>query len=195
HVQHREIRADEGAHQAGEGDRRHQEGADPGPLPGALQHRRKAVAARARQAHLGQRQGQGQHQAEGAQFGDHEAAPVLAAATGVEAAEPSPFHSPDFLSPSTTSLGMYFSSCLASTLLATNTPEALNSPWATTPWPSRNRSGSSPRKVAGTAVALSAMAKRTSPLASLITLPGWTRPPRRTVWPAGTCWARASLGT
>ena len=60
----------------------------------------------------GQGQGQGQHQAEGAQFGDHEAAPVLASATGFAGAawagaEPSPFcHSPDFLSASTTSLGM-----------------------------------------------------------------------------------------
>ena len=51
---------------------------------------------------------------------------------------------PDFFSASATSGGMYFSSCLARTLVAANTPSGRSRPSATTPWPSRNRSGNAP---------------------------------------------------
>src|SRR6185503_2478713 len=53
-------------------------------------------------------------------------------------------------SASTTSGGMYFSSCLASTSLATKVPFPFMEPIATTPWPSRNKAGSTPLKFAGT---------------------------------------------
>src|SRR5205814_10550338 len=43
-----------------------------------------------------------------------------------------------------TSGGMYFSSCLARTSSATNVPSVRMRPWATTPAPSRKRSGSTP---------------------------------------------------
>ena len=49
-----------------------------------------------------------------------------------------------------TSGGMYFSSCLASTSLAWNTPLASSAPFATTPCPSANRSGRMPVYSTGT---------------------------------------------
>src|SRR5581483_3025312 len=57
----------------------------------------------------------------------------------------SSFQWPCFFSASATSFGMYFSSCLASTVSALNTPDGSSAPAVTTPCPSRNRSGSTPR--------------------------------------------------
>ena len=54
-------------------------------------------------------------------------------------------HSPFFFKAAATSGGMYFSSCLASTLLAVKLPSAERLPSTTTPWPSRKRSGRTPR--------------------------------------------------
>src|SRR5439155_15399113 len=89
-----------------------------------------AGGADQRQRRLDQRQKEGQHQSEMAELGDHGVAPSC--------------QRPAFFRASTTSRGMYFSSCLASTSSARKPPSGPSRPSATTPWPSRNRSGSTP---------------------------------------------------
>src|SRR5262249_52896842 len=89
-----------------------------------------ARGAGERQNRLRQRQGQRQDEGEMAEFGDHCVVPSC--------------QRPDFFRASTTSFGMYFSSCLASTSAATKVLSVPSAPCATTPWPSRKRSGRMP---------------------------------------------------
>src|SRR5579872_3162213 len=93
---------------------------------------------------------------------------------------------PERFSASTTSGGIYRSSCLARTSLAVKVPSRLRVPSATTPWPSRNRSGSTPEYFTGTAFFPSVTVNWISRPRSRLTLPFSTNPPIRKVRPAGT---------
>src|SRR5689334_14588949 len=93
---------------------------------------------------------------------------------------------PLFFKASTTSGGMYFSSCLASTSVATKVPFASMAPVATTPWPSRNSAGKTPLKSAGTVLLPSVTRNRTSAPAPCCRLPFSTSPPRRKAMPSPT---------
>ena len=91
-----------------------------------------AMGADHRHDHLHQRDTQRQNKSEMSKLVDHGFA-----------SSPS-FQRPDFFSAAATSGGMYFSSCFASTVSAVNWPSAPSVPSATTPWPSRKRSGRMP---------------------------------------------------
>ncbi len=101
-VGHREVRGDEGVHQGEEGHGDGDEASHRRALAGAGQRARPPPGRQGREHALRHRQGQRQKQAEGAELGDHEGPPA--------GAEPAIWasgrHSPDFLSESTTSLGM-----------------------------------------------------------------------------------------
>src|SRR6185437_13145881 len=100
---------------------------------------------------------------------------------------PPSFQRPERFSASTTSGGMYFSSCLARTSVASNVPVPFSAPIATMPCPSRNRSGSTPWNSTGTAARPSVTTKRTSACAPWLTLPFSTNPPMRNATPGDTC--------
>ena len=128
----REIRDDEGLHQGAEGD---QDAEELGHGRGFGERHEPAVIARRaqhRQGHLQERDDEGESEREMAELGDHWLCPA------------SGRHSPAFFRAAATSGGMYFSSCLASTVVARNVPSGSSPPSTTTPWPSRKRSGSTP---------------------------------------------------
>src|SRR3989442_4797556 len=72
-------------------------------------------------------------------------------------------------------------------------PSAPSCPCATTPLPSRKRSGSWPRNTTGIDFAVSVTTKRTS-TPSRFTLPGTTMPPMRKVRPTGASLAATCDG-
>src|SRR6478609_5793091 len=89
---------------------------------------------------------------------------------------------------------MLVSSCLASTVSALNTPSASSAPSATTPCPSRNRSGKMPLKATGSLAPPSATSKVTARLSPRWSEPGCTRPPRRNRLPGATCFSATMVG-
>src|SRR5262249_51534529 len=96
-----------------------------------------------RQRRLQQREEEREDERVVADLCNHCVAPVVAACALAGRSAPS-CQCPDRFSASATSGGMYFSSCLARTLDALKLPSAPILPSATTPWPSRKRSGSVP---------------------------------------------------
>src|SRR3954452_2064473 len=106
---------------------------------------------------------------------------------------PPSFQRPARLSASTTSGGMYRSSCFASTSLARKLPPC-SAPVATTPCPSRNRSGNAPEYSTGMRLRPSVTTNRTSAPGPRETLPFSTRPPTRKLTSGGTCFAAISDG-
>src|SRR5205085_1733717 len=89
-----------------------------------------------RQRRLEQRHEEGEDEGVMAEFGDQFFVSAVFCWSGCQW--------PLLFSASATSGGMYFSSCLASTVAAWKTPSLPSRPSATTPWPSRKRSGSVP---------------------------------------------------
>src|SRR3981189_1300352 len=89
---------------------------------------------------------------------------------------------------------MYVSSCLARTVSALNTPEESSAPSATTPCPSRNRSGRIPLYETGSAALPSATWNVTARLSPRTSEPGCTRPPSRKRLPAWICFSATIAG-
>src|SRR5690606_22753578 len=130
HIRYREIGQSVGRGKYGEGQRRQRE-AGYGNRPRACHHALIADArTHKRDGRLYQGERKGQNEREMSDF-DHQS-PSLSTQT------------PFSFSPSATSLGMYRSSCLASTLSAMNMPSAPKLPSVITPCPSRKRSGRTP---------------------------------------------------
>ena len=152
-VQHREVRRHEGVDQRREADAPAQTNvaiAAPSPAPG--QRRVAPQPAGDRERDLREAERQRQHQRELAELVDH----GMAAAGGLRRlgaarrATRLPSSAPRRPRAACTSRRAWRGSSAA----ATNTPASSNAPIATTPWPSRKRSGSSPRKVTGVVGAL-----------------------------------------
>src|SRR6476659_3447116 len=192
----REVRRNVGRHQGREGDgdqqelylrRRHRDRHQllvAGPCPPQREHR----------LHDGHRKAEDQRIVAGlCDHGPEILISTLLAPCGAPACA-SPRQTPCSFSFLATSGGMYFSSCLASTLLARNTPSALSLPSATTPWPSRNRSGSTPVYVTGSVARLSVTTKLTVVPSPRFKLPLSTSPPSRNRWPAPRCFSATSDG-
>src|SRR5262249_35684796 len=95
------------------------------------------VCANNRDYSLNQRECECQHQSVVPQFRNHfSELPALFASPSC--------HRPLFFNASTTSLGIYRSSCLARTVSAANIPPFSSLPSTPTPGPSRNKSGTIP---------------------------------------------------
>src|SRR6266481_3697632 len=89
---------------------------------------------------------------------------------------------------------MYVSSCLASTVSALKVPAASSAPSATTPCPSRNRSGKMPLYETGNVALPSATLNVTARLSPRTSDPGCTRPPSRNRLPAAMCFSATIAG-
>src|SRR5512132_2548769 len=156
---------------------------------GSKLHQGGIINARAhnRRTRLDQSKRKRQHQSIMPQFRNHFVVlPALLASPSCQR--------PLFFSASTTSRGIYRSSCLASTVSAASIPPGSSLPSTTTPCPSRKRSGTMPRSCTGMSVFPSVTEKRTSRLSPRSTLPGFTNPPILIRAPGTTRFSATSVG-
>src|SRR6185312_8183996 len=167
-IQDRKIRDDEGIGQGTEGQRHKDEQAEGGTDCHATRRDMPFFRAEQPRHRHHQRQRQSKAKRQLAKLSGH--------------CDPS-CQRPLFFRACTTSGGIYFSSCLARTSVATKVPLLSMEPVAITPWPSRNRAGSTPLKSAGTVLLPSVTRNRTCAPSPWWRLPFSTSPPMRNATP------------